>query len=45
MYTFLYTVSKGIVDAHGGTLSVHSEGEGLGCTFTVALDLYRSPSV
>ena len=35
-------VSKGIVDAHGGTLSVHSEGEGHGCTFTLELGLIDS---
>ena len=35
-------VSKGIVDAHGGTLSVHSEGEGHGCTFTLELCLIDS---
>ena len=35
-------VSKGIVDAHGGTLSVHSEGEGHGCTFSLELGLIDS---
>ena len=32
---FTMAVSKGIVDAHGSTLSVHSEGEGHGCTFSL----------
>ena len=35
----LHAVSKGIVDAHNGILSVCSEGEGRGCTFTVELQL------
>lgn len=30
-------VAKGIVEAHGGILSAHSEGAGTGATFTVAL--------
>eukprot|EP00607_Mallomonas_marina_P001758 CAMPEP_0182437806 /NCGR_PEP_ID=MMETSP1167-20130531/85297_1 /TAXON_ID=2988 /ORGANISM="Mallomonas Sp, Strain CCMP3275" /LENGTH=423 /DNA_ID=CAMNT_0024630857 /DNA_START=992 /DNA_END=2263 /DNA_ORIENTATION=- len=30
-------ISKAIVDLHGGHISVHSEGEGHGCTFTVEL--------
>ena len=38
-------VSKGIVDAHGGTLSVHSEGEGHGCTFSLELGLSESCDV
>ena len=32
-------VSKGIVDGHGGDLSVFSSGEGLGSTFTLRLPL------
>eukprot|EP00597_Dinobryon_sp_UTEXLB2267_P018052 CAMPEP_0201113092 /NCGR_PEP_ID=MMETSP0812-20130820/77637_1 /ASSEMBLY_ACC=CAM_ASM_000668 /TAXON_ID=98059 /ORGANISM="Dinobryon sp., Strain UTEXLB2267" /LENGTH=704 /DNA_ID=CAMNT_0047376563 /DNA_START=958 /DNA_END=3073 /DNA_ORIENTATION=+ len=34
-------ITKSIVDVHGGTISVHSEGEGLGSTFTVRLPLER----
>ena len=30
-------VSKGIVEGHKGEVSVHSEGEGMGCTFTLKL--------
>ncbi len=33
------TISKGIVEAHGGMLAVHSEGKGRGSTFTVELPL------
>lgn len=33
----LYVVSNGIVKLHHGELSVHSEGEGHGCTFTMTL--------
>ena len=33
-------VTKSIVDLHGGTISVRSEGEGLGTTFTVELPVY-----
>ena len=40
--TFL--VSKGIVDAHGGLLSVYSAGEGRGSTFTIELPM-ESPTV
>ena len=32
-------VSKGIVDVHGGSLSVFSEGEGYGSTFTLELNV------
>jgi signal transduction histidine kinase len=35
-------ISRGIVDLHGGTISVSSEGLGRGCTFTVDLPLLRS---
>ena len=35
------TVTKGIVDLHGGTISVFSAGEGRGTTFTVKLPVYR----
>lgn len=30
-------LSKGIIDEHGGTLHVHSDGVGRGCTFTICL--------
>lgn len=30
-------ITKGIVEEHGGTISMHSEGTGRGCTFTVTL--------
>ena len=33
----MYVVSKGIIDAHGGTLSVYSAGEGCGSTFSIQL--------
>ncbi|HYG64090.1 MAG TPA: ATP-binding protein, partial [Thermoanaerobaculia bacterium] len=32
-------ITKAIVELHGGTLSAHSDGEGLGATFTVRLPL------
>ena len=35
------TVTKGIVDLHGGKISVSSEGEGHGSTFTVELPVYK----
>jgi len=35
-------ITKGIVDMHGGRISVHSEGEGRGCTFTVRLPMYMA---
>ena len=34
-----HTVSKRVVDLHGGELSVYSEGEGCGCIFTLTLPL------
>ena len=37
LYTFL--VSKGIMDAHGGVLSVYSAGEGKGSEFTIELPI------
>jgi hypothetical protein len=35
-------ITKGIVDMHGGRISVHSDGEGHGCTFTVRLPMYMA---
>eukprot|EP00607_Mallomonas_marina_P005876 CAMPEP_0182439700 /NCGR_PEP_ID=MMETSP1167-20130531/86593_1 /TAXON_ID=2988 /ORGANISM="Mallomonas Sp, Strain CCMP3275" /LENGTH=406 /DNA_ID=CAMNT_0024633451 /DNA_START=707 /DNA_END=1927 /DNA_ORIENTATION=- len=35
-------ITKGIVDLHDGTISVCSDGEGLGCTFTLSLPVYIS---
>ena len=34
-------ISKSIVEMHGGAVSVHSEGEGRGCTFTIELPIIR----
>jgi signal transduction histidine kinase len=34
-------ISKGIVELHDGTIGVHSEGLGKGCTFVVDLPLVR----
>ena len=34
-------ISKGIVELHGGTVAVQSEGLGQGCTFSVLLPLCR----
>jgi CheY-like chemotaxis protein len=34
---------RGLVEMHGGTVSAHSEGEGLGSTFTVRLPLVDVP--
>ena len=36
----MFSVTKGIVALHGGTISVHSQGEGHGSTFAVELPLY-----
>ena len=36
-------ISKGIVEAHGGQLTVTSAGPGEGCTFTVALPAAAEP--
>ena len=38
-------VSKGIMELHSGTISVHSEGEGRGCTFTIEIPLHRTMPV
>ena len=38
-------ITKGIVDLHGGTISVFSKGEGHGCTFTVTLPMERDESI
>jgi CheY-like chemotaxis protein len=37
-------ISKGIVEQHGGTLAVSSEGLGRGSTFTCTLPLHRIPT-
>ena len=34
-------ISKGIMDMHGGSISVHSAGEGLGSLFTLRLPMVR----
>ena len=39
--SFLFTVSKKIMDMHGGTITVSSDGEGRGSTFTITLPLVR----
>merc|ERR1740130_1619453 len=36
-------IAKGIVEQHGGSLIADSEGNGLGCTFTVRLPIYKPP--
>ena len=36
-------ISKAVVDLHGGTLAVHSDGPGKGSTFTVALRTIAAP--
>jgi signal transduction histidine kinase/CheY-like chemotaxis protein len=36
-------IAKGIVEQHGGSLVADSEGNGLGCTFTVRLPIYKPP--
>jgi signal transduction histidine kinase/DNA-binding response OmpR family regulator len=36
-------IAKGIVEQHGGSLVADSEGNGLGCTFTVRLPIYNPP--
>eukprot|EP01036_Dinobryon_divergens_P023854 gene23854-32243_t len=35
-------ISKGIVELHGGSVAVQSEGLGQGCTFSVLLPLFRA---
>jgi PAS domain S-box-containing protein len=37
------TISKTLVDLHGGTLSVQSQGKNLGATFRVMLDVVAAP--
>jgi two-component system, chemotaxis family, CheB/CheR fusion protein len=39
------TISKTLLDLHGGTISVQSEGKNRGTTFRVFLDLLREPLV
>jgi two-component system CheB/CheR fusion protein len=39
------TISKTLVDLHGGRISVQSEGKNRGTTFRVFLDLLREPAV
>jgi PAS domain S-box-containing protein len=39
------TISKTLLDLHGGTISVQSEGKDRGTTFRVFLDLLREPLV
>ena len=36
-------ISKAVIDAHGGTITVRSEGKNLGATFTVRLRLRGEP--
>ena len=42
---FIFSVTKGIVALHGGTISVHSQGEGHGSTFAVELPLYQGSAL
>ena len=37
-------ISSGIVDLHGGKITVNSGGEGLGSSFTVEIPMHRLPS-
>ena len=37
------SAAKPIVDMHGGTITVHSDGEGQGCEFVVRFPLHRAP--
>src|SRR5207244_8045421 len=37
------TISKSLLDLHGGRISVHSEGKNRGTTFRVFLHLLRQP--
>ena len=39
------TISKTLLDLHGGKISVQSEGKNRGATFRVFLDVLREPSV
>ena len=35
-------ISKGIVDLHKGTIAVHSEGEGHGCSFILSMPMMQA---
>ena len=39
------TISKTLLDLHGGTINVESEGKNRGATFRVVLDLLRQPLI
>ena len=46
VYSFLYrvvimAVCKRVMDMHGGTISVRSEGEGRGASFRVEIPIHR----
>lgn len=38
------TISKAIIDAHGGTITAHSDGPGQGSTFEILLPVTREPA-
>ena len=44
IYAILFAVAKGIVELHGGKISVFSEGEGHGCTFSLTLPVHLANS-
>ena len=39
------TISRGLVEQQDGRLEAHSEGLGLGSTFSLTLPQYRGPSI
>jgi CheY-like chemotaxis protein len=41
IFSYFDTVTKGIVELHGGKISVRSEGEGHGSTFIVSLPVHQ----